>query len=99
MIRSIFSEQVNGVECKFEPNEDAEYPSTDAPPGSLEKIEVLKRRLAMGLPLWHPADRLDYAGVALSDSTLNWVESVDVGESEKRKKSRKRSQSYAHASA
>lgn len=33
---------------------------TGAMPGSNEKLEVLAERLRMGLPLWHPADRMSY---------------------------------------
>lgn len=33
---------------------------TDAPPGSDEKINVLRQRLEKGLPLWHRCDRKDY---------------------------------------
>ncbi len=31
----------------------------DAPPGSLEKVEVLRLRLSAQLPLWHPLDWTD----------------------------------------
>jgi len=33
---------------------------TGAMPGSQEKLEVLAERLRMGLPLWHPGDRVSY---------------------------------------
>jgi hypothetical protein len=36
---------------------------TDAPTGSSEKIEVLRRRVEMKQPLWHPNDRADYNGI------------------------------------
>ena len=36
---------------------------TDAPAGSEEKIEVLRRRALHGQPLWHKDDRLDYSGL------------------------------------
>lgn len=39
------------------------YKATDAPPGSVEKIEVLRYRAAHGLPLWHPNDKVDLEGV------------------------------------
>lgn len=29
---------------------------TQAPAGSMEKMAVLRRRLTLGLPLWHPED-------------------------------------------
>ena len=33
------------------------YGSTQAIPGSDEKLEILAERLRRGLPLWHPSDR------------------------------------------
>jgi hypothetical protein len=33
-----------------------EFCPTHAPPGSEEKIEVLRERVRRGLPLWHPED-------------------------------------------
>ena len=34
--------------------------STNALPGSSEKLAVLAERLRKGLPLWHPSDRVNY---------------------------------------
>jgi len=31
--------------------------------GLLEKIEILRKRLELGLPLWHDSDRYDYNGL------------------------------------
>lgn len=39
------------------------FDSTDAPAGSPEKIEILRRRIENGLPLWHEEDRYDYNGL------------------------------------
>ncbi len=45
----------------FEPdNEETEFDSTNALPGSEEKLEVLASRIQSGLPLWHPSDRHTY---------------------------------------
>jgi hypothetical protein len=33
---------------------------TGALPGTAEKLDVLAERLRLGLPLWHPEDRLSY---------------------------------------
>jgi hypothetical protein len=33
---------------------------TAAMPGTEEKLEVLAERLRLGLPLWHPQDRLSF---------------------------------------
>jgi hypothetical protein len=44
----------------FEPEQHQldQYNSTEAIPGSDEKLTVLAERLSRGLPLWHPRDRL-----------------------------------------
>ncbi|HEY1066264.1 MAG TPA: hypothetical protein VGE52_09150, partial [Pirellulales bacterium] len=52
-----------GHDEDFIPMETSEFVATSAPAGSQEKIDVLARRVAMGLPLWHPADRNDYSGL------------------------------------
>jgi hypothetical protein len=41
---------------EFEPVETEEFKATDAQPGTPEKIEVLCRRIELGLPLWHADD-------------------------------------------
>lgn len=44
------------------------WPSpTDAPPGSPEKVEVLRRRFENGQKLWHPRDRLEVIDVGIED--------------------------------
>ena len=46
----------------FEPAyiNNEEYESTEALPGSNEKISKLAERVRGGLPLWHPADRRSF---------------------------------------
>ena len=46
----------------YEPErvESNRFDSTRALPGSQEKLNILARRLATGLPLWHPEDRRSY---------------------------------------
>lgn len=46
----------------FEPQEDVQqrFSSTSALPGTDEKLAVLAERVRMGLPLWHPSDRLQF---------------------------------------
>ena len=39
-----------------------EFGSTEAMPGSNEKLDILASRVNQGLPLWHPSDRLTYDG-------------------------------------
>ncbi len=43
--------------------ESDSFRPTDAPAGSEEKIDVLRRRVELGLPLWHESDRGDYSGL------------------------------------
>jgi len=45
------------------PNAKAKFDATDAPAGSQEKIDILRKRLELGLPLWHESDRYDYNGL------------------------------------
>jgi hypothetical protein len=58
MPRSVLTAIEEGV-WDFEPTEVAEddYHSTEALPGSEEKLKLLAQRLNDGLPLWHPDDR------------------------------------------
>ncbi len=53
-----------GHDEDFVPNEDHGFSPTDAPAGSAEKIEVLRKRVELGQPLWHNTDRVDYSGLA-----------------------------------
>ena len=43
----------------FEPPQidGRQFRSTEAIPGSDEKLAILAERVRMGLPLWHPSDR------------------------------------------
>jgi hypothetical protein len=52
-----------GHDEDFAPVETDEFSPTEAPAGSTEKLDALARRIAMGLPLWHPDDRADYSGL------------------------------------
>jgi len=52
-----------GHDEDFVPNDDHHFQPTDAPAGSPEKIEVLRRRVELGQPLWHTTDRIDYSGL------------------------------------
>ena len=52
-----------GHEESFVPDEGDEFEPTDLAAGSREKIELLRRRVEMGVPMWHDADRSDYSGL------------------------------------
>ncbi len=63
-IRNVFDAILKyGHDEDFVPLVSDEFTSTDAPAGSVAKIEVLRRRVEMGMPLWHQEDRLDYSGL------------------------------------
>ena len=52
-----------GHDEDFAPVEDSEFVPTNAPAGSDAKIELLRRRVEEGKPLWHKDDRRDYTGL------------------------------------
>ena len=52
-----------GHDEDFSPVASDDFQPTDAPAGSEEKIEALRRRVELGEPLWHTADRTDYTGL------------------------------------
>jgi hypothetical protein len=52
-----------GHDEDYRPHVSDDFCPTDAPAGSVEKLEVLARRIELGLPLWHPEDRCDYSGL------------------------------------
>ena len=46
------------------------FQATDAIPGSPEKVETLKKRAALRLPLFHPNDRVDFLGIGLIQNSI-----------------------------
>ncbi len=52
-----------GHDEDFIPEPRSDFEPTDAPAGSESKIEMLRRRVELGLPLWHMDDRKDYSGL------------------------------------
>jgi hypothetical protein len=52
-----------GHDEDYKPRMGEDFRPTDAPAGSVEKLNVLARRIELGLPLWHPDDRADYSGL------------------------------------
>lgn len=63
-------EAIRNGEWDFEPGsvEEDKFDSTQAMPGSTEKVDALARRLRSGLPLWHSSDRRSY-----DDSEKAWI--------------------------
>ena len=39
------------------------YQPSDLPPGTIEKIELMRERAENGMPCFHPRDRIDYQGL------------------------------------
>ncbi len=60
MVKSVLEAIQVGL-WDFEPAQtpESQFDSTDAMPGTEEKVRVLALRLCAGLPLWHAADRDD----------------------------------------
>ncbi len=52
-----------GHDEDFAPVEGGLFEPTNAPAGSTDKIELLRRRVELGQPLWHTEDRCDYSGL------------------------------------
>ena len=52
-----------GHDEDFAPVTSEEFSPTNAPAGSAEKIDALRKRVELGLPLWHDEDRMDYSGL------------------------------------
>jgi hypothetical protein len=52
-----------GHDEDFNPEPSTEFEPTEAPAGSQAKIDELRKRVELGLPLWHDADRVDYSGL------------------------------------
>ena len=63
-VRNVFEAILKyGHDEDFLPLESDEFQPTDAPAGSPEKIDILRNRVELGLPLWHERDRVDYTGL------------------------------------
>lgn len=64
-IKNVFEAIIKyGHDEDFDPSDScSDFEPTDAPAGSPEKIEVLRRRVELGLPLWHSNDRVDFTGL------------------------------------
>ena len=62
--RNVF-EVINedGDDTRFVPLPSDDFIATEAPAGSQQKIDDLRRRLELGVPLWHADDRKDYRGL------------------------------------
>lgn len=63
-VRNVFDAILKyGHDEDFAPEVTNDFSCTDAPAGSPEKIEILRQRVELGLPLWHQEDRFDYSGL------------------------------------
>ena len=52
-----------GHDEDYLPEPTPDFCPTDAAAGSPEKIDILRSRVDLGLPLWHDNDRYDYNGL------------------------------------
>ncbi len=52
-----------GHDEDFVPEVSDKFAATDAPAGSDDKIEAMRQRVELGMPLWHMEDRKDYSGL------------------------------------
>jgi hypothetical protein len=63
-VRNVFEAILKyGHDEDYLPEPPETFSATDAPAGSTEKIEILRSRIELGLPLWHEEDRFDYSGL------------------------------------
>ena len=63
-VRNVFEAILKyGHDEDFSPVKDEDFSATNAPAGSNDKIEMLRRRVELGQPLWHQEDRCDYTGL------------------------------------
>lgn len=60
-MRNVFDALIrDGHDENFVPMECDSFVPTDLAAGTPEKMELLRRRVEMGVPLWHERDRGDY---------------------------------------
>jgi hypothetical protein len=63
-VRNVFEAILKyGHDEDFAPSESADFKPTSAPAGSQARIDEFRRRVELGLPLWHAQDRADYSGL------------------------------------
>ena len=63
-IRNVFEIiELYGHDENFEPQPTPEFTPTRAPAGSRQKLDILAERIQRGMPLWHPEDSTEFAGV------------------------------------
>ena len=63
-VRNVFEAILKyGHDEDFAPCESNNFKPTNAPAGSQARIDEFRRRVELGLPLWHARDRADYTGL------------------------------------
>ena len=66
-VRNVFEAILKyGHDEDFAPNEGREFGPTNAPAGSTDKIEMLRRRVELGQPLWHVEEVWGAAGGSMA---------------------------------
>ena len=69
-MRQSVLDAIKSGDWNYEPDDSPEgesFESTNALPGSDQKLEILAERIKSGLPLWHPEDRLTYSTITEED--------------------------------
>lgn len=61
--RNVFEHVKQNGDCGGWEPKQTDFPPTDLRPGSQEKIELMRMRLELGLPMIHPHDRSDFEGI------------------------------------
>lgn len=59
----------HGNDYEFEPNRRATFLPSNIRPGTEEKIELFRRRVELGLPMYHPND-LSFASAHLINRSI-----------------------------
>jgi hypothetical protein len=73
MIRIPVAEVIKrfGHDEDYDPLPGEDFVPTGHPPGSFEKIEVLRERATIGQPLWHDGDCTDYRMIKTARTPFN----------------------------
>ena len=59
-------------DSEHDPVPTSDFYPTDAPPGSKEKIEIMRKRIELGQPLRHEHDRVDFSGITCGTPESNY---------------------------
>lgn len=63
----------DGNDDGFEPETNALHLPTEASPGSPQKVEILRLRAELGLPLWHECDEAVCSVIGVGDRKVGFA--------------------------